>query len=82
MLWWRRINETSLGSIKNGLNSLVILGALTLWKHHNWWVFDGMPPCLVDAITQPEEERNVWELAGAKGISFLMALMVGCLELV
>jgi hypothetical protein len=28
---WRRIDEESLGSIQKGLNSLIILGAWTLW---------------------------------------------------
>jgi hypothetical protein len=29
------------------------------------------------AVTQAEEERKVWELAGAKGISSLMAQLPG-----
>jgi hypothetical protein len=73
MEWWQRINEISLESIKKGPNSLVILGAWTLWKHRNQCVFHGMTPSFVAAITQAEEERKMWDLVGTKGISFLMA---------
>jgi hypothetical protein len=36
-------------------------------------VFDGVAPNMAACLTQADEERRVWELAGAKGISFLMA---------
>jgi hypothetical protein len=66
-----------LGSRKKGLNSLIILGAWTLWKYHNRCVFDGVSPNLAVALSQAEEERVVWELVGAKGITFLMAQLQG-----
>jgi hypothetical protein len=59
------------------LNSFVILGAWTLWKHSNQCVFDDASPNLVAALSQAEEERAVWELAGAKEITFLMAQLKG-----
>jgi hypothetical protein len=62
-----------LGTGKKGLNSLVILGAWTLLKHCIRCVFDGASPSLAAALSHAEEERAVWELAGAKGITFLMA---------
>jgi hypothetical protein len=52
---------------------LIILGAWTLWKHQNRCVFDGIAPNLVAAVSQVDEERKFWELAGARGISYLMA---------
>jgi hypothetical protein len=73
MEWWCRIDEESLGSVQKGLNSLIILGAWTLWKHRNRCVFDGILPSLAATISQAEEGKRTWELAGAKGISFLVA---------
>jgi hypothetical protein len=73
MEWWRMINELPLGPRKKGLNSTIILGAWILWKHRNRYVFDGDAPSLAAALSQADEERSVWEMAGAKGISFLMA---------
>jgi hypothetical protein len=75
--WWRKANERVLGSGKKGLNSLVILGAWPLWKHHNRCVFGGASPNLATALCQAEEERVVWDLAEAKGITFLMAQLQG-----
>jgi hypothetical protein len=40
-------------------------------------VFDDASPNLVAALSQAEEERAVWELAGAKEITFLMAQLKG-----
>jgi hypothetical protein len=77
MEWWHRIDEKSLGSVQKGLNSLIILGAWTLWKHHNRCVFDDIAPSLAATISQVEEEKMTWELAGAMGISFLVAQLPG-----
>jgi hypothetical protein len=71
--WWREANERAPGQIKAWLNSLVILGAWTLWKHRNRCVFDGGAPSMAATLTQDEEERKRWELAGARGITYLIA---------
>jgi hypothetical protein len=76
MEWWQKVNERALGPSKKGLNSLIILGAWTLWKHRNRCVFYGIAPNLVAAVSQADEERRFCELAGARGargISHLMA---------
>jgi hypothetical protein len=73
MEWWQKANERAPEPSKNGLNSMIILGAWTLWKHQNRCVFDGIAPNLVTAVTQDDEERRFWELAGARGISHLIA---------
>jgi hypothetical protein len=72
-VWWRKTNEKASGPTKKGLNSLIILGALTLWKHRNCCVFYGIAPNIVAAVSQADEERKMWELASARGITYLMA---------
>jgi hypothetical protein len=66
------VNERATGPSKKGLNSLIILGAWTLWKHRNRCAFDVIAPNLVTAVSQADEERRFWELPGARGISHLM----------
>jgi hypothetical protein len=61
--------------IKKGLNSLIILGAWMVWKHRNRVVFDGATPDFTLLLRSAEEERHKWQLAGAKGLSFLVAPM-------
>jgi hypothetical protein len=73
MGWWRKENEKALGPTKKGLNSLIILRAWTLWKHQNGCVFDGIAPNMAVAVSQADEERKIWELTGARGITYLMA---------
>jgi hypothetical protein len=76
--WWRRANETVGGAARKGLNSIFILGAWVLWKHRNSCVFDAAAPSLAVALSQAGEERLLWEMAGARGVSSLMApLLVG-----
>jgi hypothetical protein len=73
MDWWRSAHERSTRLIQKGSNSLVVLGAWMLWKHRNRCVFDGVAPCMAVAMTQAEEERKVWKLAGARGVAYLTA---------
>jgi hypothetical protein len=63
--------------VRKGLNSLIILGAWTIWKYRNQCAFDGAAPSLAACLAQAEDERGLWELAGAKGISFLVAQLPG-----
>jgi hypothetical protein len=73
MKWWQLVNDLPLGPRRKGLNSMIILGAWILWKHHNRCVLDGAVPSLMATLSQADDERSAWEMAGAKGISFLMA---------
>jgi hypothetical protein len=39
--------------------------------------FYGIAPGMAGAMLQAEEERKIWELAGARGITYLMAQFPG-----
>lgn len=51
---------------------LIILWSWMIWKHRNRVIFDGGTPSLPLILEQADEEKR-WELAGAKGLSFLAA---------
>jgi hypothetical protein len=59
-----------------GLNSLAALGAWTMWRLRNSCVFDGCTPSLDFSLRLAREERQSWEMAGAKGLSYLAALIL------
>ena len=63
--------------LRKGINSLIILGAWTLWTHRNKCVFDGAAPSVAGALAVAEEERRSWSLAGARGLSLLAAIASG-----
>jgi hypothetical protein len=63
--------------IKKGLNSLIISRAWIIWNHHNRCVFDGVRPNMVEVLTLVSEERRHWMMAGAWGLSHLMAPIPG-----
>jgi hypothetical protein len=75
--WWEEASETVNGLTKKGLDSLIILGAWSVWKHRNRCVFDNGSPNLSLILRQADEERSRWEVAGAKGLSFLAAPLPG-----
>jgi hypothetical protein len=59
--------------ILQGINSLIILGAWNVWTHCNRCVFDGATLNIVRALIIAGEERKLWSMAGARGISLLTA---------
>jgi hypothetical protein len=75
--WWEASSEAVQGVVKKGLNSLIILGAWLIWNHRNRCVFDGQSPSLPYILRQADDERRLWELAGAKGLSYLAAPLPG-----
>jgi len=76
--WWENaISSTKDGLLKQGVNSLIILGAWTIWNHRNSCVFDGAAPNLAQALILAGNERRLWSMAGARGLSFLAALLPG-----
>jgi hypothetical protein len=76
MNWWRMICTHVHGEAQV-LNSFVILGAWTLWKHRNECVFDKNRPNIdvalktADQEREREREREMWEMAGARKLSML-----------
>jgi hypothetical protein len=71
--WWEEVSEVVSGVTRKGLNSLIILGAWTIWIHRNKCVFDGLSPCLTYILAWADEERSRWEAAGAKALCSLAA---------
>jgi hypothetical protein len=73
--WWEKVSERVSGQVRKGLNSVIILGAWSVWNHHNRCVFDGGPPYLNGVSNVIREELRLWNLAGARGISYLLVLV-------
>jgi len=74
--WWEKVSSSFVdGLMRQGVNSLIILGAWTIWNHRNGCVFDGANPNLAGALIIAGEERRMWSAAGARGLSFLSALL-------
>jgi hypothetical protein len=61
------------GLTRRGLNSLIILGAWTIWNHRNRCVFDGASPSMVKILIQAGEDQRQWMIAGARELSHLVA---------
>lgn len=66
--WWDNVNLAVSEEVRKGLNSLIILGAWTIWKHRNDCVFNGAAPRLSTALNLAREEAFLWSLAGASGL--------------
>jgi len=71
--WWANASGRVSGQVLNGLNSIIILGAWNLWNHRNQCVFDGASPSISNIISTTFEDLQQWSLAGAKGVSYLLA---------
>jgi hypothetical protein len=70
--WWNRAATLVDQPLKKGLNSLIILGAWTLWRHHNDCVFNAASPRLSAVMAMAREEAWKWRLAGANGVTLLV----------
>jgi len=53
---------------KKGFNSVIILGAWSLWKHRNSVVFDKIQPSLRTVLRAFDDEPHLWCFAGAKNL--------------
>ena len=74
MEWWGGASNRFSGQVKKGVNSIIILGAWLVWKHRNYCIFDGGTPALARVISEFREEAQLWSIAGARGVSYLLAL--------
>jgi len=64
--WWDRSWRIIPEHQKKGFNSLVVLGAWSIWTHRNACVFDGATPSISRALSATNDERHLWEMAGAR----------------
>ncbi|GJN04465.1 hypothetical protein PR202_ga22015 [Eleusine coracana subsp. coracana] len=54
--WWSSVEASVDKAARKGLNSLIILGSWTLWKHRNDCVFNGASPNLSTALAMAGKE--------------------------
>jgi hypothetical protein len=71
--WWAAASSRVDGQVQKGLNSIIILAAWSIWKHRNRCVFDGATPDVSCVVSVCKEELHQWSLAGARGVSYLLA---------
>jgi len=60
--------------VQIGLNSLIILGAWSIWNHCNRCVFDRISPSLPKVLSAIDDDLLQWSFAGVRGVSYLLAL--------
>ena len=71
--WWEKPEAATAGDVRKGLNSIVILGAWSIWKHRNDCTFNGVVPNINTALSIAKDDAHWGCLAGAKGLSLLTA---------
>jgi hypothetical protein len=74
--WWEEVSEVVSGVTRKGLNSLIILGAWTIWIHRNKCVFDGLSPCLTYILAWADEEEVVGRQLGRRAYVLWLLLQL------
>jgi hypothetical protein len=72
--WWCQVLSSVSTPNRKGLNSLIILGASTLWRHRNDCVFKGAAPCLATALVMAGEQLVTCNMVGEKGLATIPEL--------
>jgi len=73
--------ETSITFTFSIIITFPFLGAWSIWKHCKRCVFDGISSSLSGVLLLAREELYDWSWAGARGISFLLALVLNTITL-
>ncbi|CAO2038521.1 unnamed protein product [Urochloa humidicola] len=73
--WWHKVSTRVNGQTQRGLNSIIILVSWEIWKHRNRCVFDATQPNLRGLLLAIRDELQTWDIAGARGIAYLLALL-------
>jgi hypothetical protein len=79
--WWRKASARIPKSKRKGFNSVVILGAWSLWKQRNRCIFYGARPCLSTSEDGFKDEMWLWFFCRSQehALSFLSWLEEGFL---
>ncbi|CAN6281013.1 unnamed protein product [Urochloa humidicola] len=73
--WWDGAASRVTGPVQKGFNSIVILVSWELWKYRNRCVFDGIQPSLMNILSVIRDAVHSWDIAGARGVAYLLALL-------
>jgi len=61
--WWTSTNSGVDDQTKKDLNSIIILGAWSIWNHHNRCMFDGIQSSLISSVlVLVKDEFVLWSL--------------------
>ncbi|GJN20507.1 hypothetical protein PR202_gb07894 [Eleusine coracana subsp. coracana] len=69
--WWHNTSRRVAKENRKGVNTLIILGAWSLWKHRNSGVFEGTAPSVQSLLDNLKHEAQLWTFAGARGLKEL-----------
>jgi hypothetical protein len=73
MEWLHEANEAIQGPFRDGLNSLIMLGAWVLWNHRNRCIFDGLSPNIANFLIQVGDE-----VCWGQGVVLPCCLLLRC----
>jgi hypothetical protein len=54
--------------MRAGINSLIILGGWTIWRHRNDCVFNGASPSMAIALVFSRDEAQLWSIASLSSL--------------